>query len=267
MTKLPTVKKQLRNIHPEADRLYAALERSRPDKYGFLRCGEGGQPYAGFRVTPAQLRRTVLLADGLFRAAEGLGDDSGVERDREQRLLLKLLGERVEFGLWQSLKRTPHVPTPKDKETEAQKQQLGPKVGWDIAAALYAVPTFDYLPSPEFTLQLQPLRQNGTCVRRTWKDAPDRPLELQLGEITSGLAKYAAKARELRLERAAEERERAAQEAHHAELKRQRAAEQELAVATRAGRRGVAPRGTRAALRGRRRGRCAARSRCGRPRE
>ena len=226
MTKRPKVKKQLRNLHPEADHLYTELEGSRPDKYGFLRCGDGGRPYAGFRVMPEQLRRTVPLADGLFRAAEGLGDDSGVERDREKRLFLKLLGERVEFGLWQGLRRTPHVPMPKEKETEARKRQLSLKVDRDVAAALYAVPTFDYLPSPEFTLQLQPLRQNGTCVRRTWKDAPDKPLELQLGEIALGLAKYAAKARELRLERAARERERAAQEARQAELKRQQAAEQ-----------------------------------------
>lgn len=225
MTKLPTVKKQFKNLHPEADRVYASLEGSRLDKYGFLRYGNKRLFCTNLRVTPDQLRRMVLFLDVLFRTAEHLGDNSGVERSRDGGLSLRVLGERFSFELWQGLKKTPHILTP--KEIATQKRQLSWKVDKDISSALSHVPEVDYLPTTLFTLQLQPLWLNDSCVRRTWKDTPDKPLELQLDGIASGLTKYAAKAREVRLERAAQERERAAEQERQLERQRQQAAEQE----------------------------------------
>lgn len=225
MTKLPTVKKQFRNLHPEADRVYATLKGSRPDKYGFLRYGNKQLYHTNLRVTPEQSKRMALFLDVLFRTAEQLGENSGVERSRESGLRLKLLGEQVRFELWQGLKKMPHVVT--RKELKARKRLYGWDVDQDIASSLLYVPKVDYLPTEQFTLQLQSLYLDSSCVRRTWKDIPDKPLELQLDRITSGLTKYASKAREVRLERAAQECERAAEQERQLERKRQQAAEQE----------------------------------------
>ena len=225
MTKLPTVKKQLRNLHPEAERVYATLEGSRPDKYGFLRYGNTQLYQTNLRVTPDQLRRMTLFLDALFRLAEHLGDNSGVEHSRESGLSLKLLGERVRFEFWQGLKKTPHVLS--KEEVEEEKRYAKRRAKGDPFSLTPFIPQVDYLPTEQFTLQLQSLYLDSSCVRRTWKDTPDKPLELQLDRIALGLTKYAAKAREVRLERAAQERERAAELERQRERRRQQAAEQE----------------------------------------
>lgn len=131
--------------------------------------------------------------------------------------MLKVQEERFGFTLWQGLQKVLAEPSKEEKK----------RAKYSVKNSASPVWRGDYTPSDQFTLQLEPLRLNDSCVRRTWKDTLDKPLELQLDRIASGLTKYAAKAREIRLERAARERERAAEQERQLERRRQQAAEQE----------------------------------------
>ena len=180
----------------------------------------------------------ILFLDVLINMCQQTGEAGGVKygkssshRGLEAYFVLMIAGEPRGFQLWQLQTRHDHVWTNKEKaeraKYEAEKKRKRPLVAfpeYDYLNRTFA-PKYDYLPKPEFRLELDALHNLPGITRRTWTFCLDKPAEPQLDKLYQSLTKYALRSREEGILREEALRQRALGAQRQQELAQLRAVE------------------------------------------
>ena len=170
------------------------------------------------RVSSQQLSRAVRIMDALTKAMEGLGHKVEIVSYRENRehgypepglTLYKtqanIKGVTFAFGIEESVKRLPHMPT------KSEERELARGNKWKV-------PEFDYMPTGDLAFKIKDGYLYG--LRGTWSEGKMHSLEDLVGSFIQGLLTAADAQIERELER---QRERKRQE----EAERMRREEEE----------------------------------------
>ncbi|QDU09614.1 hypothetical protein [Gimesia aquarii] len=207
------VAKSLRGAHKLITATKEEFIGAQSDDAGILLPDQ--DPSLNISVTRNSLHRAFLVMDALIKALE--------VRDLiiSEGPSVSIFGESVAFGIKERIKVTKELPEEHDL-TGAYQFAYNNYVTHEIATGELTV----YIDEPNS------YRISG--YRKQWRDAKKQRIEDCLNKVVSGLVKFAARKREVRLEDEEREREykraaeqRALEKQQRAELRQQQAEEQE----------------------------------------
>jgi hypothetical protein len=209
-------------LHPLVRRTLVLLSGSKPSEDGIL---QPSKDALGVYVSPDQLTRGIAILDALVKALTDRGHVVTVSDEPAPttvsysywdrfakwkpltRTRVTIAGEEIGFGLIESTKKVPHVPSREEK----RKLDNGDR---------YGIPEFDEIPGGELSLFLSV--PEGLGVRTHWNDAKHQRVEGCLNSFVSGLVAAAHAINKGREEEERRRREREEEERRRVERERHR---------------------------------------------
>ena len=194
----------LHKPHPLVEKIRSTMKGSNPGEYGVIR---GNRGELDLRVSPACLGRALRIYDALIKAIEGLGWRVAIGGREDTETHVIILGEKIQIGIEEGVKRTEHILTPKEEREKAR-------------GSYFYAPRWDYHPTGELTLRIKGWGGNG--LRKSCSDGKQGLLEEKIAGFLEILRKYAAQKLVDRRERERQAAERAAEQARLAEIQARR---------------------------------------------
>jgi hypothetical protein len=201
--------------HPLIERLKTSLEKSKPEKTGFVHTTSGAD--FSVRIMPSSAPRTLALLTSLVSQAEALG--FAFVRG-EMALELAINTERVSMSITEQTSPIAHIPTAAElarKEKWEKARDRAVRRGEYFSTwGQPEIPEFDFVPNGDLLLQLDP-GPHRDGIRRKFSDGKRQRLENMVPAILASAAACAAaesarKEEHARWEREWKERERQRQE-------------------------------------------------------
>jgi hypothetical protein len=201
---------RINNLHPIAQAVERTLEKAEPNHDGLLECL--GESLMWVRVTPKNVKRAVLIVDGLVRGALKRECKLRPPQPRngrwgQEQAALVVEGEPVTFRLADRLRRIEVIPT-RDEQRR-----------WEEDAGLRLLELRRTKLVPAGGMKLVLCTFGWSEAQRTWTDTDNLVLEDRLNEVMLELREYAERERRKRAERdewhrRREEEQRRAHEEH-----------------------------------------------------
>jgi len=155
-------------------------------------------------VSRGSLGRALRIMNALIKALEARGFKILLNKNS-----VSVLGETIEFGLRESIKRTEREPLPDEKK----------RYSWQYEK-------YDYHPTGKLILSIK--NSIGTGLRKNWSDGQKHRVEDSLNDFVVGLIKAAVDMRAWKLERDRQHREWQEQERLRLEEEKRRREQEEL---------------------------------------
>jgi len=201
----------LYSAHPLTTQTQINLKKAECNRYGVLSCRR--RKCLDISVGPNSMHRALRIMDALFKALEKRDFKVSVtSKDPKDpyshcETSVEVLGETLEFGLVESIKRTERDLTEKEMKS------------WH-----YRSKEFEFHPTGNLSLIIKTYLPEGT--RRKWSEGKKRRLEDCLNDFIAGLIRAAIVHRARRLEMERERKKRLEEERKRMEEERIREEEE-----------------------------------------
>jgi hypothetical protein len=139
-------------------------------------------PHLSLNVYQNSMSRALRLMDALIKGLRKLGYEVRGEDASDKDQYFEIMGQGIRFKLKEKTKQIDHVLT---KEQMADKK---------MGRYFYA-PKYDYLPTGNFELYLDPVTWGARGYKKKWSDSTRKPLEGQLRDIILGAISLAGELR------------------------------------------------------------------------
>ena len=182
---------RLGKLHPILAQLSQNFKEAKPDKYGALWSQE--LKTLNLRVSKDSLSRALRILNALYRGLEIMGYPITLQKGEKSKVVVTILGEKLEFGVEEKFQRLERDPKDPQKRT-----------WWDWER-------FYYRATGDLALKICEYTWDQT--QKIWSDGKRQRVETQLNAFIRGLIQVAESEKAQRLRREREEQER--REAEH----------------------------------------------------
>jgi len=208
------VQDSLRSPHPLVRKSFEALKNSAKRDTDVV--GNWQERPLDIHVSKALLTRATRVIDAVIKAMESRGWKVSINtHERDRKTYVTVLGQRVAFGVRETIKKVENEPAKAVRST--------------YDGTLYTPYQTKYRdePSGKLSMVIRSRWEGSTAVERSWVETATQPLEQRLNEFMVGVVEYADYWREW--DRRREENERLRQEAERRRVEEQRRHQLELA--------------------------------------